>query len=484
VVLGKALATGRTSKDRSAMLGTPAAERSRTMDLRVTPRLHGGSLLASFLAMAILSSCGGSGGDDPVPPPAPVAPTASFTRTPSSGAPPLTVQFTDTSAPGSAPITAWSWDFGDGQSSTLQNPSHAFGTGSWNVTLRVTTSVGSNTSTAANVLVAAAPPERIIDSVGLSATSPALPEPDVYGQVLPDYSAELLMGEASLREFRPVVTLTYLTTWAGTLGVNDCSAGAGMAQIPPPASPTSGWTARIPQRSTTHLYSSAYAGNFHDVVWPGPWPARLLLAGVLDAPGDPSHGLSFDLGGYARWESCEERTPVLSDWYTSYEISYNQRMASWPVMRHYRLWKKLGSISLPAGDVVRQTYSWTTGLEQTRAMEFTASVTATGGASGPTVHAELSATVSTTLSESVTFAASSTVSEEFTADRTLRPDYMLQYSVWVLVDRYRIEAPTRGPAPNAWSDPSYVLAASNLQAWTIDVESRADKATQSAWFLR
>jgi PKD repeat protein len=40
---------------------------------------------------------------------------------------PITVNFTDASTPGSAgPIVAWAWDFGDGDTSTLQNPSHAY----------------------------------------------------------------------------------------------------------------------------------------------------------------------------------------------------------------------------------------------------------------------------------------------------------------------------------------------------------------------
>jgi PKD repeat protein len=49
--------------------------------------------------------------------------TASFTYSPASPAAGQTVQFTDTST-GSP--TSWQWDFGDGTSSTVQNPSHAY----------------------------------------------------------------------------------------------------------------------------------------------------------------------------------------------------------------------------------------------------------------------------------------------------------------------------------------------------------------------
>jgi PKD repeat protein len=39
----------------------------------------------------------------------------------------ITVSFTDTSTPGSSgPITAWAWTFGDGGTSTSQNPTHDY----------------------------------------------------------------------------------------------------------------------------------------------------------------------------------------------------------------------------------------------------------------------------------------------------------------------------------------------------------------------
>jgi hypothetical protein len=51
---------------------------------------------------------------------APTAPTSSFTASATSGVAPLTVHFTDTSTGGP---TSWSWAFGDGSTSTAQNPS-------------------------------------------------------------------------------------------------------------------------------------------------------------------------------------------------------------------------------------------------------------------------------------------------------------------------------------------------------------------------
>jgi PKD repeat protein len=66
-------------------------------------------------------------------------PTADFTSDVQSCCNPLTVQFTDESVAGDNPIDTWEWDFGDGDTSTAQNPSHTYDTpGTYTVTLTVT----------------------------------------------------------------------------------------------------------------------------------------------------------------------------------------------------------------------------------------------------------------------------------------------------------------------------------------------------------
>lgn len=88
----------------------------------------------------------------------PTLPTARFDAAPTTGIAPLAVQFTDTSLQGSQPITAWEWNFGDGNSSTARNPSHAYADpGTYTVSLRVTTAVGDDTSSRANLVTVAAP---------------------------------------------------------------------------------------------------------------------------------------------------------------------------------------------------------------------------------------------------------------------------------------------------------------------------------------
>jgi len=74
----------------------------------------------------------------------PAAPIANFTIDHNIGSAPLAVQFTDTSGVG---ITSWFWNFDDGDTSTLQNPSHTYlALGTYHAQLTVWSSVGTNVS--------------------------------------------------------------------------------------------------------------------------------------------------------------------------------------------------------------------------------------------------------------------------------------------------------------------------------------------------
>ena len=87
--------------------------------------------------------------------PTPAAPTASFNATPTTGTAPLTVSFTDTST--GAP-TSWLWDFGDGGTSTAQNPSNLYSApGTFTVTLTAFNANGSSTASQP-ITVSATPP--------------------------------------------------------------------------------------------------------------------------------------------------------------------------------------------------------------------------------------------------------------------------------------------------------------------------------------
>lgn len=73
-----------------------------------------------------------------------VEPKAEFVAPKRNGCTPAIIKFTDqsTTPPGTR-ITEWKWDFGDGNSSTEQNPTHIYRTaGSFTVTLTITNDVG------------------------------------------------------------------------------------------------------------------------------------------------------------------------------------------------------------------------------------------------------------------------------------------------------------------------------------------------------
>ncbi len=71
------------------------------------------------------------------------SPTAGFRADKTITCLPATVQFTDLSVPNAGTINSWLWDFGDGNTSTQQNPSHSYSSvGFYTVSLKVTSSTG------------------------------------------------------------------------------------------------------------------------------------------------------------------------------------------------------------------------------------------------------------------------------------------------------------------------------------------------------
>jgi PKD repeat protein len=82
-------------------------------------------------------------------------PVAAFTHTPASGTIPLQVDFTDQSQYGP---TSWSWTFGDGGTSSSQNPSHTYSEPNlYTVTLTASNTYGSSVITKTGCVLARAP---------------------------------------------------------------------------------------------------------------------------------------------------------------------------------------------------------------------------------------------------------------------------------------------------------------------------------------
>lgn len=91
----------------------------------------------------------GSGGDTNEPPKADFKYTTNL----------LQVQFTDASTDVDGSVTSWSWDFGDGNSSSTQHPSHTYlNSGSYSVVLTVTDDAGDTGSNSKNISVTAEEP--------------------------------------------------------------------------------------------------------------------------------------------------------------------------------------------------------------------------------------------------------------------------------------------------------------------------------------
>jgi len=106
----------------------------------------------------------------------PVPPMANFT----SSCTDLACSFTDQSSDSDGNIASWSWDFGDGASSSIQNPDHIYASaGTFPVGLTVTDNDGASDSTSKNVTVTeAAGPPFLINA----AISDAWFFPDTSGQ--------------------------------------------------------------------------------------------------------------------------------------------------------------------------------------------------------------------------------------------------------------------------------------------------------------
>ncbi|MBK9358856.1 MAG: PKD domain-containing protein [Bacteroidales bacterium] len=93
-----------------------------------------------------------------------IAPVATFTATPDSGAKPLSVSFNDQSTNNP---TSWRWDFGDGGNSTQQNPVHIYDEdGTYTVKLTATNNAGSDSEEKNSFIIVTIGPGTVTDIDG------------------------------------------------------------------------------------------------------------------------------------------------------------------------------------------------------------------------------------------------------------------------------------------------------------------------------
>lgn len=123
---------------------TYAADGSYTATLTVTDSASGTATASAYITV---------GGGTPL--------SATATATPMTGQPPLAVNFTVTASGGAPPYT-YAWDFGDGATSTDQNPSHTYeADGIYSATVKVTDSDSASVNKILLITVVSAQPPVI-----------------------------------------------------------------------------------------------------------------------------------------------------------------------------------------------------------------------------------------------------------------------------------------------------------------------------------
>lgn len=131
--------------------------------------LGAGRLITMLMTVFLLSGCPWFNSDNEqearettIQQPVEQAPIASFSTSTNAGEFPLSVSFIDTSDAGSSEITTRLWDFGDGNTSDEQAPTHVYEqAGSYQVNLTVATAVGSDSYVLPLPVVVSPPKARL-----------------------------------------------------------------------------------------------------------------------------------------------------------------------------------------------------------------------------------------------------------------------------------------------------------------------------------
>ncbi len=150
----------------------------------------------------------------------PAPPQAAFTGTPTTGVLPLLVSFTDQST---AAPTSWSWDFGDGNGSTEQNPSHTYQTpGTYSVTLIAANACAADTLVRPSYVVVVDPniavaPFELGGATGAWAwPNPVVPSTKVFFRLERQARIEIIIYDVAGRPVRHLLSRSYAP---GTYGV-------------------------------------------------------------------------------------------------------------------------------------------------------------------------------------------------------------------------------------------------------------------------
>jgi len=194
----------------------------------------------------------------------PTPPVTAFTANTTAGLAPLTVQFTDTSTGGP---TSWAWSFGDGGTSTTQNPQHTYAApGTCSVNLTATNEYGSDEETKTDYIT-------------------------VYAPVTAQFSANITGGTAPLTVQFTDLSTGGPTSWLWTFGDGNTST----AQNPQHTYTTAG--AHTVTLTASHPYDSdtETKTSYITVAVLQPFPGLTLIPRDLTG-----NGLYTDINGNGR----------------------------------------------------------------------------------------------------------------------------------------------------------------------------------------
>ena len=190
-------------------------------------------VLAMGFSLAACSG-GGSGKGGGVDPP-----VTAFEANPTGGDAPLPVDFTDLST---GEVTEWAWDFGDGGSATVRNPTHVYSLpGTWTVSLTTTGPGGSDTLVKDGYLIVTHPaPGAAFSATPTSGTAPlSVQFTDLTTGEVTDWAWDFGEGGSASTQ-NPAHVYSAAGTWTVSLtatgpGGSDTLVKDGYVVVTPPA---------------------------------------------------------------------------------------------------------------------------------------------------------------------------------------------------------------------------------------------------------
>lgn len=175
-----------------------------------------------YVCLYVTSSCGSDTICDSITVGCP-KPVAGFTQTPSGLA--VDFAFTGTDA------TSWFWDFGDGGTSSLMNPSHTYlGDGVYYVCLYATNSCGTDTICDSTDVLLMMPDASGINVLSLS-PNPTSGQLNVSGQLGHSTTLSILLTDMSGRTLRVVPCDAVGTTFSTTIDLSALPSGMYLLQV-------------------------------------------------------------------------------------------------------------------------------------------------------------------------------------------------------------------------------------------------------------